>query len=228
MEASFTPIDLQTWPRGQMFYYFTKMAPTGYSLSVDLDITVMKSCLKEQGIKFFPAYLWLTTKNINKQMEFKVAYDKDVLGFWDALTPLYAVFHGDDKTISLMWTEYSDSFSDFYENYLKNQEQYGNNHGILAQPDRLPPSNSYTISCLPWVEFKHFSLHSYENKDYFFPTIEAGMFYESGGRLLMPLSITVHHAATDGWHIKCLLDDLQHDMNHPETWAGHSGTDGTT
>ena len=28
----FTPIDLQTWPRGQMFYYFSKMAPTGYTL----------------------------------------------------------------------------------------------------------------------------------------------------------------------------------------------------
>ena len=29
----FEPVDLQTLPRGQMFYYFSRMAPTGYSLT---------------------------------------------------------------------------------------------------------------------------------------------------------------------------------------------------
>lgn len=28
----------------------------------------------------------------------------------------------------------------------------------------------------------------------------------------MPLSITCHHAATDGYHIKCFLEDLQEDI----------------
>ena len=42
-EPQFTPLDLQTWKRGQMFYYFSKMAPTGYSLTVKLDITNMKA-----------------------------------------------------------------------------------------------------------------------------------------------------------------------------------------
>lgn len=218
METKFNPIDFQTWPRGQMFYYFTKMAPSGYSMTVDFDITIMKLALKERKIKFFPAYLWLTTKIINKQVEFKVALDNEVLGFWDVLTPLYATFHEDDKTISLMWTEYNDCFSNFYESYLRNQEQYGNNRGILSQPHHLPPANSYVVSCLPWVEFKHFSFRSYENKNYFFPTIEVGKFHESNGKLLLPLSITVHHATTDGWHIKNFLDDLQYEMNHPEIW----------
>lgn len=71
----------------------------------------------------------------------------EVLGYWDS------TFHEDDKTISLMWTEYSDSFSIFYKRYLENQQKYGSNHGILAQPECLPPANSYTVSALPWVDF---------------------------------------------------------------------------
>jgi chloramphenicol O-acetyltransferase type A len=118
-----------------------------------------------------------------------------------------------------MWTEYSDFFPVFYERYLENQQQYGGNHGILAQPELLPPSNSYTVSAIPWIEFKHFAIHGYENKPYYFPTLEAGKFHESNGRLLMPLSITVHHAATDGWHVKNFLEELQHEMDNPETWA---------
>ena len=71
--ADFTTLDLRTWPRGQMFYYFAKMAPTGYSLTVDLDVTHMRAVLKEAGLKFFPVYLWLTTRTLNEQVEFKVA-----------------------------------------------------------------------------------------------------------------------------------------------------------
>ncbi|HYE83198.1 MAG TPA: CatA-like O-acetyltransferase [Clostridia bacterium] len=219
MEVKFNPIDLQTWPRGQIFYYFSNIAPTGYSLTVELDVTIMKSALKERNIKFFPAYLWLTTKLLNRQVEFKVATVDEVLGYWDFLTPLYATFHEDDKTISLMWTEYSESFPIFYKRYLENQHQYGSNHGILAQPECLPPANSYTVSALPWVDFMHFALHGYENKPYYLPTVEAGKFHENNGKILMPLSITVHHATTDGWHIKYFLEELQHEMNTPEVWA---------
>lgn len=216
--SNFNPIDVQTWPRGQMFYYFSKMAPTGYSLTVELDITVLKAALKEQKVKFFPAYLWLVTTMVNKQIEFKVAVKEEVLGYWDELTPLYAVFHEDDKTISLMWTEYEERFTLFYEKYLDNQKCFGDNHGVLSQPERLHPENSYIVSCIPWIEFKHFSLQSFENKPYYFPSIEAGKFYENNGKMLLPFSITIHHATTDGWHVRKLLDELQYSMNHPEEW----------
>jgi chloramphenicol O-acetyltransferase type A len=100
----FTPIDLQRWPRSQMFYYFSKMAPTGYSMTVNVDVTELRTCAKQENIKFFPAYLWLITKNLNRQTEFKVAERDGVVGYYDTLTPLYASFHEDDHTFSLMWT----------------------------------------------------------------------------------------------------------------------------
>ena len=115
--VKFTPLDMQTWPRGQIFYYFSKMAPTGYSLTVDLDVTAMRTALKHAGIKFFPAYLWLVTRTLQMQKD--------------------------------------------------------------------------------------------ENKPYYLPSVEAGRFYEKDGRIMMPLSITCHHAATDGYHINRFLEALQ-------------------
>jgi chloramphenicol O-acetyltransferase type A len=201
-----------------MFYYFSKMAPTGYSLTVELDVTVMRAALREHGLKFFPAYLWLVTTMLNKQIEFKVAVKEEMLGYWDTLTPLYAVFHEDDKTISFMWTEYSESFSEFYEGYMESGRKYGNNHGVLAQPDRMPPANSYTISCVPWIKFSNFSIQSFDNKPYYFPTVEAGRIFDKDGRSTLPLSLTLHHATTDGWHVKEFLNDLQHAMDKPQEW----------
>ena len=61
-EPGFTPLDLQSWKRRQVFAYFSKMAPTGYSLTVDMDITHMREVLRRKQMKFFPVYLWLVTK----------------------------------------------------------------------------------------------------------------------------------------------------------------------
>ena len=39
LNNNFEKIDLNNWDRSQYFYYFTKMLPTGYNISVDIDIT---------------------------------------------------------------------------------------------------------------------------------------------------------------------------------------------
>ena len=42
--------------------------------------------------------------------------------------------------------------------------------------------------------------------------------WEENGKVLMPLSITCHHATTDGYHISEFLKDLQNDMDNFETF----------
>ena len=49
--TKFTPIDLLNWKRGEIFYYFSQMAPTGYSLTVDVDITRLLGTLKKNKLK---------------------------------------------------------------------------------------------------------------------------------------------------------------------------------
>lgn len=35
---------------------------------------------------------------------------------------------------------------------------------------------------------------------------------------MIPLSVTVHHGATDGYHLKIFFEELQRTMNCPEEW----------
>lgn len=213
----FTPIDFNTWLRRELFYYFSKMAPTGYSLTVSLEVTRLRKTVKQAGMKFFPTYLWLVTRCLNEQPEFKCAVKDGQLGYYDTLTPLYATLHPQTHTISLMWTEYCESFPEFHRRYVENQKKYADHHGVLSRPE-LPPENAYTVSCLPWVNFNHFAVHSYEKKDYFFPSIEAGRITAEGDRLVMPLSLTCHHATTDGWHVHRFLERLQERMDKFEKY----------
>ena len=213
----FHAIDMAAWPMAQTFYYYTQMAPTTYSINVTMDVTILRAALKQKGFKFFPAYLYLATRTIGNQQELRMATREGAVGYWENLTPVYPQHHEDDHTTSLLWTEYDDCFSSFHARYLEDTEKYGNSHGILTSKG-IPPVDSYVISCIPWFTFNSLSLHNHGIKDYFVPSLEAGGFVTSEGKTLMPLSITAHHATTEGYHIKVFLEDLQKSMNEPEEW----------
>lgn len=213
---NFTPIDPGSWERREVFWYFSEMAPTGYSLTIDIDVTKMLGAVRSAGVRFFPAYLWLATKCFCEQKEFRIAVKDGAVGYYDTLTPLYATFHDDTKTFSLMWTEYHDDFMEFFRSYMEDRRRYDSSRGILSKTGQLPPENAYTVSCVPWISFRHFAVHSYENKPYYFPSAEAGKFFEKDGRTMMPLSITCHHAATDGYHVSRFLESFQYHADHFE------------
>lgn len=215
--CNFQPIDMQIWPMAQAFYYYTQMAPTGYTVNVNMDITILRKELKARGYKFFPAYIYLVSKAIAKQQELRIGLKDEVLGAWEYLSPVYPQFHEDDKTTSLLWTEYNSNFAEFYHQYIADTKQHGQSHGILSSKG-VPTPNSYVISCIPWFTFNSFSVHNHGIKDYYFPSFEAGKFFESGNKILMPLSITVHHATTEGYHLKVFFDELQRTMNAPAEW----------
>lgn len=218
-EPAFHAIEMNTWPMAQAFYYYTQIAPTTYTVNVMVDVTILRTVLKQNRYKFFPAYLYLVTRAVGKQQELRMAVQDGVLGYWETLTPAFPQFHQDDKTTSLLWTEYDDCFQRFYEAYRKDTELYGSGHGILTAKG-IPLPNAYIISCIPWFPFNSFSLHNHGIKDYYVPSFEAGGFVESGGKIQMPLSVTVHHATTDGYHLNVFFEELQRTMNEPGEWLG--------
>ncbi len=216
--CNFHPIDMTTWPMAQAFHYYSQIAPTTYTVNVDMNVSVLRKELTAGGYKFFPAYLYLVTKTIKDIPHLRTAVRDGVLGHWDSLTPAYPQFHEDDQTTSLLWTEYDDNFSTFYSRYIEDTANHGQSHGILTSKG-LPLPNSYIISCIPWFTFNSFSLHNHGIKDYYLPSIEAGGFTQKNtADVIMPLSITVHHATTDGYHLKQFFETLQHLMNTPAHW----------
>lgn len=217
LNTIFHPIDFNEWYRKEYFYYFTKMLPTGYSISVEIDITNTYNIIKKANKKFFPAYLYVASKLISEQQEFKIATLDNQIGYYEVLHPSYACFHEDDKTMSNMWTEYNDDFEIFYNNYMDDQNKYASNHGILAKPD-MPPQNNCMIGMLPWIKFSSYTPVPYADLNMYFPVLQAGKFFDKDGKKMMPLSITVHHAVADGYHVSLFIEKFQKHMTYPEKW----------
>lgn len=212
-----TPIDQTTWSRREYFYYFTKMMPTGFTMTVDIDVTATKAWLADRQLKFNPAYLYLVSKVISQLPEFRIGQTKTgQLIRYDVLHPSYSVFHADDHTISNLWTAYNPNFKQFYHDYLDDQAQYGALHTPMPKAPQSP--NTYMIGSIPWTHFTSYTPLPFTPLNTFFPVIQAGKFTEKAGRWQMPLSVTVHHAVADGYHVSHLFQQLQAAFDQPETW----------
>ena len=47
MEIEFTPIETESWYPREIFHYFSKIAPTTYSITSKVDVTNMVKTIKE-------------------------------------------------------------------------------------------------------------------------------------------------------------------------------------
>lgn len=201
---AFEIFDKDSWIRKEHFEHYYKDVPCTYSICCKLDITR----LIKSGKKLYPAMLFFITKIVNRHEEFRMAIDKDGnLGRFDSLSPCYTIFHRETKTFSNIWTEYSEDYETFLRSYEEDKKNYGDCLKFEAKPDL--PQNTFTVSMLPWVSFDGFNLNLQRGYDYLLPIFTMGKYYEDNGRFLLPLSVQVHHAVCDGFHVGIFIEELQ-------------------
>ena len=92
MKNLFHKIDMERWPRAQIYHYFAEMVTTTtYSINVTMDVSILRKTLQNSGVKFFPAYLYLISSVIKRQREFCMSI-QDGMFFARSFSPLLQNF----------------------------------------------------------------------------------------------------------------------------------------
>lgn len=212
---NFQLIDVSKWKRKAYFDHFLTDVPCTYSITVNLNITSLLKVIKPKNIKLYPCMIHLISSVVNRHEEFRMAInEKGELGVFDEMSPSYAIFVKEYETFTNIWTEYKSSFSEFYGNYLTDVEKYGESKQFIAKPN--PPMNLFTISGIPWVSFTGFNLNLPTAFKYLIPIFTTGKFFTENDKILLPISIQVHHAVCDGFHVSRFINELQDRINQFE------------
>lgn len=189
----FNPIVIDNWSRKPYFEHYLNNVRCTYSMTVNIDITLLLSELKHKGIKLYPALIHMITTVVNRHSEFRTCFDSEGrLGYWDSLSPSFTIFHDDDKTFSSIWTSYSEKFNDFYNRYLDDMKMYGSVKQFIAKANE--PPNTFPISSIPWVSFTGFNLNVYNEGTFLLPIFTIGKYfhqdkkyyYQYRGNSIMP------------------------------------------
>ena len=203
---SFTLIDIENWERKEFYEHFINEVVCTYSVTVNLDITNLK------GQRLYPAMIWLITKTVNEMPEFRTSLRKDGLGIYDSMHPMYTVFNEQNKNFSGIWSYFSDNYKEFLKNYEEDSGKYSNS--TRYTPKDGTPENSFNISMLPWIGFTSVNINVYDEGKFLLPIFTMGKFTEREDKRLLPLSIQVHHAVCDGYHVGLFVEKLQEKINN--------------
>jgi chloramphenicol O-acetyltransferase type A len=213
--VTFHLVDLETYPRKAHFEHFLNRVPCTYSATVSIDVTRLRTALKANGLRAYPAQIYLLATAVNRFPEFRMSLDNEHrLGYWEHISPLYTVLSQETKTFSGIWTAYEERFASFYRACIEDIERYGNG-AFTPQADQ--PENLVNISSIPWVDFTSFNLNL-SPSDYLLPIFTIGKYIERDGTTQMPLAIQVHHAVCDGYHLGQFVDHMKHLASNFEEW----------
>ena len=194
-------IDLESWPRREFYEHFIREVVCTYSAVVNIDITGLK------GQKLYPAMIWLLTKTVNDMPEFRTVLTPDGPGIYDDMHPMYTVFNRENKNFSGIWSYFSEDYAEFLKSYEADAALYS--QSTRYAPKDGTPANSFNISMVPWVEFTGFNINVFDEGKFLLPIFTMGKYFERDGKRLLPLSIQVHHAVCDGYHLGAFVEKLQ-------------------
>ncbi|WP_091017474.1 type A chloramphenicol O-acetyltransferase [Paenibacillus amylolyticus] len=214
----FNPIVLDQWDRKPYFDHYLNQVRCTYSITANLDITLLINALKLKGLKFYPALIHMISTVVNAHREFRTCFDAEGrLGYWDEMSPSYTIFHEDDKSFSTIWTTFHEDFETFHIRYLEDMKNYKDHKQFVAKPNE--PPNTFPVSSIPWVNFTGFNLNIYNEGTYLLPIFTMGKYVQQNDQVYLPLSVQLHHAVCDGYHAGVLFNELQSLADRCQDWC---------
>ena len=185
---NYKKVDIDSWEHGHLYKLYTTDLKLTMDLTVELDVTRVVEYSRSRGMKFYPIMIWLVSKIMNSHEEYT-----------------YTDFNTENKHFSKFVTEYSDDLDEFYARSMADREKYKDYYGFVPNQ----PKNFFDITCLPWVSYKHLNINVYGDGLSLFPVVMWGKWEERGGRLVMPVTLKLHHATGDGYHLSRFFLELE-------------------
>ena len=207
---NYIKVNLDEWSRGSLFQFYIEKMRIVMSLTVDIDVAPLLTYTRKNNLKFYPAMIWVVSKVINSHNEFKYSWSNggDLIR-WDYISPSYTVFNQGDESFSKFVTEYTDNLLEFCKRTVDDQRKYQTERAIIKDQ----PQNFFDVSCLPWLRYKHFDVHVFDEGKFLAPVVTWGKYETESNKALMPLTMNIHHAVADGFHVSRFFNEVQELIN---------------
>lgn len=202
--------DIENWERKEHFNFFKNFEEPFFGLTATVEVTKLYEYCKKEQLSFFSAYLYAAIRVANEIMEFRLRIKPDDTVVLHETIGASPTVNRPNGTFGFAYVDYYPDFHEFTKHYKAEIER-------VKADNRLIPSenddNTIHFSALPWVKFTSIShARSFKFRESI-PKISFGKVYNEGTKKLMPVSIHVHHAIMDGYHIGVFLEKFQELIN---------------
>lgn len=208
MSNQYKVIDEKTWNRAMHCMVFRNSVEPAFCVTFEADITNFKRMVKEQeGLSFTLAMVYAVCKCANEIEAFRYRFLDGQVILFEKIDTAFTYLDKDTKLFKVVNVPMIDDLKEYCELAMKTvNEQKEYFTGPLV-------NDVFQCSSMPWVTFTHISHTNSGKKDNATPLFDWGKYYEKDKRIIIPISVQVHHSFVDGIHIGEFVEKLQSYFN---------------
>lgn len=197
--------ETKDWEREEHFHFFRSFTQPFFNVHTEIDITKLYHYVKWERLSVSLAYLHAATEGARATENFLLRLEGDDVVKYEAVDISTTVLK-DNKTVSFVHLPYHSNLHTFCQNASEivaevkksNKLFYGYNG-----PDLIHATT------LPWFKYNGME-HAYlDDPSDAIPKLAFGRLEWKGYQAMLPLSVRVHHALADGYHIHLFLENIK-------------------
>ena len=149
------------------------------------------------------AMVYAVCKCANEIEEFRYRFLDGKIVLYDRIDTAFTYLNKSTNLFKVVNVPFIDDINEYCKLAYKianEQREYFN--GPLG-------NNVFQCSPMPWVTFTHISHTNSGKKDNATPLFDWGKYYEKNGKIMIPISVQVHHSFVDGMHVGQFVNGLQ-------------------
>lgn len=200
-------VDLASWPRREIFEFFSPISNPFYALSFRLDVTKLRAFTKARGLSFYHSLIWLCTRAMERVEAFSYAIAGDKVVRLTSRRPSFTHLPKDSEQFQIVTLPCEGSLEDFCaaaKEKAESQEFF-----IDLKDEGI---DMIFFSCLPWLDVTGLTNERNQDADDAVPRIAWGKYVEENGRWTLGMSLEVNHRFIDGLHIGLFVKELEKSM----------------
>lgn len=204
-------LDIETWNRKEHFRFFSQCDGPLFGIVADIDVTDGYSFCKENGIPFFLYYHFKSIAVVNRIEEFRYRTEGNEIIIFETIHVTTTISRT-DNTFAFAFIPFTESFSEFTQSAKAEIERIRHSTGLGITPD-TGRSDVIHFSTVPWIKFTGVThARNFKHHDSV-PKITFGKYFRKNERLMMPVSVNVHHGLMDGYHVGRFLELFEQLVN---------------
>ena len=203
-------IDMATYPRRDHFEHFYGMAYPYVGVTVEVDVTALLTLCREKGYSFYLMVLHAVALAADEVDEFRRRIDDGGIVEYDECPTSHTELKP-DGTYAYCTLHHHMPLAEYLQR-AEAARAAARKSGSIEEENEV--QSMYFISTLPWLHYTQL-IQPVACGDESNPRFTWGKYQQNAeGRMMMPLSVLVHHALADGVHIAKFYDEFEKQMKH--------------
>ena len=213
MESEYEIIEIEKWKRSEHYKFYRNAENSFMGVSYNVDITQFFKIIKRKNFPFYYSMIYAITLCANKLDAFKYRINGENVILYKSISPSYKCLEKGTDLLKVVTVDFNANLSGFIADAKKVEEKQTEYFKLPARKD------IFEMSCIPWISFMHISHTVSADKDDAVPKFTWGEHFREGKKILLPLTILIHHSFADGLDLGNFTKILQNYLDNFEVDA---------